>query len=108
MEVVATGACNDVYYRATACKLGVVVANLYFEFADTFEIRKYFHGADRLIAVVQAVDHESVETASRSGSNHLRSGALRLIAVALRANATHRTRIRSGHQKRQLREVSAV
>ena len=64
MKVVSAGTCNHVHHRAAARKFSTVVADLHLEFPDALEIRKYFHSANRLVPVVQPIDHERVEAAS--------------------------------------------
>src|SRR5690348_17002449 len=108
MKLISARSRNHVHHRPTARKFGAIVADLHFKFADAFEIRKHLYGSHRLVPIVQAVDHECIEAASRSGGHYFRSRALRLISIPLRANAAHRPWIRSWRQECQLRKIAPI
>ena len=81
---------------------------MHFELGYTLEIGKHFDGADRLVPVVQSVDHEEVEAAARSIRDDLRPGPLRLIAAPLGAYPVDLAGVCSWNQQRKLREISTV
>lgn len=70
--------------------------------------RKHFDRANRLVPVVQSIDHEEVEAAAHSISDDLGTGAFRLIAAALGADPADLAGVCSWNHQRKLREFSTV
>src|SRR5438094_10345805 len=61
MDFVGTGPGDDVHHSSTGGKFTIIVADLNLELGDALESRKHFDGANRLVPVVQAINHKGVE-----------------------------------------------